>query len=452
VSLLFHVAELLAAISFFALAAGSAGRRVFAGLSSAERVAWSIALGVGLAALEFLLGTAFGSPAPAAMLGGALAVGAAGFALGRRSPAPPEEGPGALSVGALALAAAAVALFAIRALSEPMWAIDFFAIWGFKGKTMYFTGAVPARLFHDPATTWSHPEYPLGLPAAFAGFSAAIGRWDDHALAVLFPVLQAATAAALYGWTKRRFSAGAGAVAALLAAAFFNLYQSFEVGMAEVPLACALVLFGEAAIDFEDGASRASAGRLALAAFLASAIKQEGTLLVLLAAGWMGVRELRRRSGGAVAALSLAAVPAVLHELLLIAGRGVVADRDFDWSFARPARWGALARQAAEVGRHLFRAGDASTWIAIFALAAFAAAARPSRDFPALALLGPPLVLQSCAYVAVCAFSSFDPIWQASFVPRLESALFPVMVLAVAPRIASLFPERGGASNRVASG
>jgi hypothetical protein len=147
--------------------------------------------------------------------------------------------------------------------------------------------------------------------------------------------------------------------------------------------------------------------------------------------------------------LSLTAGPAVLNELLLIAGRGVVADRDFDWSFVRPGRWSALVSRGGVVAAHLFHAEHTKTWIAIFALAAFAVAARPARDVPALALLGPTLLVQSCVYGAVCAFSSFDPAWQAYFVARLESGLFPVMVLAVAPRIASLFPEPAGASIRV---
>ena len=97
---------------------------------------------------------------------------------------------------------------------------------------------------------------------------------------------------------------------------------------------------------------------------------------------------------------------------------------------------------------HLVRPQDAPTWAAILAVAAFAALARPARGVPALALLAPPLLAQGAAYVAVCALSAFDPVWQVSFVPRLLCALFPLALLAVAPRLA--WAVEGARSDRVA--
>ena len=436
-SFLLDTGALVAAIALGAVAAGFAGRGLFAGLSRAERVAWAVWTGLALEAAIYLVALAVGErPGPAVMFGATALLAAAARVLGRRKPALPETRPGRLAAAALLFAAIAVALFAVVALSEPMWSNDWLAIWGLKGKTIYLSGGIPDRLFHDPVSAWSHPEYPLGLPAILAGLSAAIGRWDDHALAVVFPVIAAATAAAIYGWTKRRFSPAAGAVAALLAAAFFPLYAGFEVGMAEIPLSLALVLFGAAALDFSEAPTRAAAGRLALAAFLAASVKQEGALFALLASGWMALREIARRSGRAVPVLSLAAAPVVLHQLAMIAARGVIADRDFDGSFARPERWAELARRGGQALSHLVRPEDATTWIALLALAAFAAAARPVRGVPALALLGPPLLAQAAVYVAVCAFSAFDPAWQVVFVPRLLRALFPVALLALAPRLA----------------
>ncbi|HKB70855.1 MAG TPA: hypothetical protein VKH46_08435 [Thermoanaerobaculia bacterium] len=439
-SFLLHTAGILAAIAVSACAARFAADAFLAGLSRAERWAWALWLGLALEASVYLVFLAAGrAPGPAVMVGAPAVIAAAAILFLRRRPRATEPAPGSPARALLALSVVAVAVFALAALSEPMWSNDFLAIWGFKGKTIWFSRAVPDRIFHDPAVVWSHPEYPLFLPAVFAALSASIGRWDDHALAALFPLLQAATAAALYGWTKRRFSTCAGALAAILAAAFFPLFRAFEVGMAEIPLALSLLLFSQAAVDFDETPSRSAGMRLAIASLLAAAVKREGTLFVVLAAGWMALRALRRRNGRAVPVLALAAAPAVLHGLLLTAARGSIPDRDYDWSFARPDRWPALAGQAGQVLSHLFRAGDAATWIAFLALAFFAAAARPAGGAPALAILGPALLLQSCVYVAVCSFSTFDPVWQASFVPRLENALFPVMVLAVAPRLAFLF-------------
>ena len=428
---------LVAAIGASAAAASLAGRPLLRGLSRAERWAWAVGLGLSFDAAVDLAARAIGIRPGPGWTFGAVLLAAAGGLLFRRADPPAERRPGGFAGAALALVAAAIVLFGIVALSEPMWSNDFLAIWGFKGKTLFFSRTIPARLFDDPAAAWSHPEYPLWLPSVFGALASAIGRWDDHALAVLFPALQAATAAALYGWTKRRFSPSPAAAAALLSAAFLPLYQGFEVGMAEIPLALALVLFGAAAIDFSEAPAFPAAARLALAAFFAASVKQEGTLFVLLAGAWMALREIRRRRGrGAIPVLALTIVPAVLHQLLLVVLRGPIGDRDFDMSFARPDRWGTLFGRMAEAAAHLVRPGDAATWIAIFALAALAGLARPAGGVGALAILGPPLLAQSAAYVAICAFSAFDPVWQVEFVPRLLGGLFPIALLAVAPRLA----------------
>jgi hypothetical protein len=158
-------------------------------------------------------------------------------------------------------------------------------------------------------------------------------------------------------------------------------------------------------------------------------------LFVLLAGAWLALRDFRR-GRRVIPALALTAVPAVLHQLLLVALRGRIADRDFDPVWARPDHWVALVRRIGVAAAHLVRPGDAATWVALAALAGLARAARPASGAPALSILGPPLLAQSAAYVAVCAFSAFDPVWQVSFVPRLFHALFPVALLAVAPRLA----------------
>src|SRR5262249_40322285 len=99
----------------------------------------------------------------------------------------------------LFLAAAGVLLYGLRALTEPMWSNDFVAIWGLKGKMIFAAGEVPRRLFTDPALEFSHPEYPLGLPFLYAAMAFLLGRWEDHATALVFPALQIATLLVLYG-------------------------------------------------------------------------------------------------------------------------------------------------------------------------------------------------------------------------------------------------------------
>src|SRR5262249_25525408 len=92
------------------------------------------------------------------------------------------------------IAAAGVLLFGVIALSSPMWTTDFLAIWGLKGKIIFATTSIPKRLFQDPSLVWSHPEYPMLLPLAFASLAAELRTWDDYAMSILYPAFQAATA------------------------------------------------------------------------------------------------------------------------------------------------------------------------------------------------------------------------------------------------------------------
>ena len=75
--------------------------------------------------------------------------------------------------------------------------------------------AIPAVVFTDPELAWAHPEYPLLLPLIFASVSAAVRDWNDHALALLYPLFQIGTALAAYGFLARRAGRAAGVIASV---------------------------------------------------------------------------------------------------------------------------------------------------------------------------------------------------------------------------------------------
>ncbi|HEU5250495.1 MAG TPA: hypothetical protein VFW15_10965, partial [Thermoanaerobaculia bacterium] len=184
------------------VAAGAVGWGVAAVLvpagARAERLAWGFAAGVSLVALSVPF--AFGlrlKPGwlPFLLLSALTALPARLLRPRERVPPVPRR-RGDLATGILGVVLlAGVALYALRALTEPMWANDYVAIWGLKGKTFFFEGHVPKRLFQWTSLGFSHPEYPLGLPFLYAGIGFLLGRWDDHAMALLFPFLQVATLA-----------------------------------------------------------------------------------------------------------------------------------------------------------------------------------------------------------------------------------------------------------------
>jgi hypothetical protein len=389
-----------------------------------ERLGWGYAVGAGLlAAMVPLALLVRVRPGWMPFLVLAAALVAASFRF-RVPPAPHTEAPAVpvrrdvLRVALPGFIALGVALYLFRALTEPMWSNDFLAIWGLKGKTIFGSGALPPL----PQPGFSHPEYPLGLPLLFAGVAFLTGRWDDHAMALLFPAFQVATLLVASGWLRRR---GASAEVALLAAAilacFEPLYSAFLTGMAEVPLSLGLLLFGTALADVLDGEHASAFRRLAAASALIAGTKNEGLFfaavgcLVALAFGGP------RRWKAALAALPTALLVHGLH----MAWRGQLPLRDFEPSlFSMERVWDSLAAAGALLG-----------WAAWAGLALLLVLVALGSRVPAGDRL---LVLTACglaAYLIIPAFAVRGPAWLVeTTLLRTTAALAPLVSAAVAVR------------------
>jgi hypothetical protein len=352
-------------------------------------------------------------------------------------PLPPEEGRGEgltpIRFSLLLLLSLGIALYTLRALTEPMWATDFLAIWGWKGKTLFGAAALPAWTWRMPELAFTHPEYPLGLPLLYAGISFLLGRWDDHAMALLFPALQAATALLLAGWLARRGAPPPIPLAAAAALALFEpLYRGFATGMAEVPLSFFLLLAGTALADALDG-DAAAIRRLALATAGATALKNEGLFAAAAAAllSFLAVRlSWRSRSRIAAAALLPALAVVAAHRIL----RGWLPLRDFQFGLLGspefPARfWLGVKTILAEA---VLPAAPA-----LLALALLFWAGRPSPAGNRLLALA---ALPLAAYAILPALCVFGPDWlvRTSFA-RTASALAPLAAAGLALRLAPLF-------------
>jgi len=413
------------------------------GLSRAERWAWGLAGGLAaVAALDALLLAARIGSSPWALRAAVLAAAAAaGVVLRRRAS---SEGHGSRRTGWLGRAlwlagGAAVLLFAVEAVSEPMWATDYLAIWGFKGKTIWATASVPGRLFHDVATEWSHPEYPLLLPLALASLSSLKGSWDSQSLALVYPALQLATALAAAGFLSRRRRPIAGAVGFFLVASFFPLYRAFHTGMAEIPFALALLLAATAFLDLRESAGRPALARAALASLLCAATKQEGAVWVGLLAVALLLNGRGRARGRVVGALCLAG-PAIAHAIALRLARGPLADRDFDLGLLSPARLSELLARFGELGGVLLRRAVLPMALPLSLAAVFFLV---SRRGGAEALL-PPLAGQIAVYALALAFCRYGEVWllETSF-DRIASALFPTAAVVLAARLDATWAASG---------
>jgi len=408
----------------------------------AERLGWTFALATALLALAAAVSLAV--PRLSAVLVLVFAVCIAAL-LSRRAAMPPDTElplrvrPPWRPVEAALLAAAVVgvALYALRALAEPLWAGDFLAIWGLKGKALFEAGGVPAHLLEDPRFGFTHPEYPLGLPLLYAGAALAAGVWDDQALALLFPCWLAATMLVAFGWLRRRGAPVALSLgAAVLVSHFAPLYSAFLAGMAEVPMAFAFLLLGTSFVDALDGEGRAGAlRRLAFASFLAAGTKNEGLFMVglalLLLLALRGLGRAGRGAGRTALALAVPALATVAAHRLALGAHPV---RDFDLSYLlRPG----LMDRAGEAASALASVYLAPRWPALLLLAGLLALGRRVPAGDRLLLLAGGNLL---AYLALPLVSVLGPSWLVTWsLGRTAAALGPMVAVAAALRLAPLF-------------
>jgi len=415
-----------------------------------ERLAWGFA--AGLAILGGSVGLAFALHSTPGWLWFLLLSAIVGLParlvrFRREAPAPPPSEGGRIAGILLAIVIVGIALYALRALTEPMWANDYVAIWGFKGKTFFAERHIPDRLFRWQALSFSHPEYPLGLPLLYAGIAFLLGRWDDHAMALLFPFLQVATLLLLYGWLRRRGADRTLALAAaVLLSQFEPLYRAFTTGMAEVPLSFGVLLLGTALSDRIERTDPGASRRLALAALVCAATKNEG-LFFVAAAFLVAALSLFARKGFAARAAAILALPAALvvaaHRLI----RGSLPLRDFDFTFlARPADLAPRIGQSLEA---VVRGTPAAAWVGLAALAVLVAAGRATPAGSAL------LALAACglaAYLFLPALAVEGPAWlvETAFF-RTTAALAPLLAAGVTVRLLPVFGGSTGSAPGLAA-
>lgn len=412
-----------------------------------EKLAWGFSIGASLIAsivpLSFLARVPPGW-LPLLILGGLVALGASRFALDRSgSPSPaPHPGPSWMVFLLLLPIVFGVSRYALIALAEPMSAFDYLGLWGLKAKTIFGAGEVPDRLFSAFTLRFSLPEYPLGLPLLYAGTAFLLGRWDDHALALLFPLFQAAALAALYAWLRRRGASRALALGAVSPfSVFYPLYAN-SVGTAEVPLSLGVLLFGTSLADGLDATDRGALRRLAFGAFFVVSIKDEGWFVVLAAALVVAASALMRRRRPPFSLLAAALLPGAAVRLLHVLRRGPMPFQAFDFGYLSASRLPELAGRVKEVVTIAVEESVLPAWPALLALLLVAACGRKT---PSASVLFGVLALCVAAYVVLPAFSP-DPVRQIrnSF-ERTVAALAPLLAAALALRLVPVFSWRGAA-------
>ncbi len=324
----------------------------------------------------------------------------------------------AVATGLLALGFASATFLAVR---QPLSLGDYVAIWGLKARALYASGDLASLFRVDPASDFSHPEYPPLWPLLLAGTARIVGRYDELLLALLRPVLLALAAALTFARTR------APTPWRLLAAAALTLLPYFQTaayaGYAEalllvLVLAVLLLLEGPVATPF----TTAVAGLLLA---LAALTKQEGLVVLIVATGLLvAARRWRDAAIAGGLGLSLGVLPWSLYR----ASHGVTGLADFSPAAFDPAKPLRALSALAEVA-----APGALAWLLGAALLlALAPAARRSRRA---------LVAGAAAFAALLlasfAFARVDVAWLVTWTwDRLAllpvAALLPVLAEAAA--------------------
>lgn len=91
-----------------------------------------------------------------------------------------DPGGGPFISGMLFIAALfGLAFVAFASVGVPLYEWDAIAIWGLKAKAVYHEPVREAAYFHDLTKSYSHLDYPLGVPFLTAGVYAMLGGVND---------------------------------------------------------------------------------------------------------------------------------------------------------------------------------------------------------------------------------------------------------------------------------
>ncbi len=211
----------------------------------------------------------------------------AGASVSTPGPTRSDSAPGFLTTGFLVTLLAALYSGIVRSIGHPYgsgW--DSFAIWNLHARFLY-RGGVHWRDGFTATIPWSHPDYPLLLPAAIAHFWTVLGHESAAVAAVIGLAFTFGTVGLLFSALdilSGRTSALLGAMA-LLSSPFFIELGTWQY--ADVPLSffflSTVVLFHFHDFEIDRIGNRVTGGKIALAGLtLGSAAwtKNEGVLFL----------------------------------------------------------------------------------------------------------------------------------------------------------------------------
>jgi hypothetical protein len=397
-------------------------------------------LGCGAGAFAWFTLSPFFGAVPAIVLLTGLMVATGLFCIARRTVnafgGPGEGAPGdratAVDVAlAVVLVAQVAALFAAASHTQLGW--DGMFNFEMKARLAFEhtpSGQLPRGYFADASRTWSHPHYPLLVPFTEFWIYSWLGRVDQTAVKVIFPMFYLSLAGAFAG-AVRRIAGRRGAMLGVIALGLLpplTLLPGAASGYADVPLAAGLagaVLF--ALIGLTSG----NRDTIVLGAALSAAVvwtKSEGVML----AAAIAVAGVAIGRGRAVILVWLPAAAAIPW----LAFQHIYGQPGADFRPVAPLLLVAkLPEIVAMFARELLRPGHWALIWPVFFLTTAAMAFR--RSSAADRFLAAAVVIPLSVYPLVYAFSAWPDVrdHMGSSLPRIMVPLAPLALVFIIRRL-----------------
>jgi hypothetical protein len=320
----------------------------------------------------------------------------------------------------------AVAVFLWKLIRVPLWSWDHFAMWGVKARHLVDSGGhLSLGFLSEPSFLFSRPDYPLALPVLWR--LSVLGGEPGIVVFKGVHTLLALALVALVGGGIRRLgaAAGIGEVLAAWVAVSPLLWDTVNVGLADLPLALwatAALVLGLLARDLPPFASQAAG----LAAGFLPWIKDEGLPLTGLLLVFFALQADRTRwRKFATFACTLALLGRLFAHLALPTGTGFFAG---DWAQRGWLRLSLLPRLLLQIGEVLADPVWLGFWLV---LAAILVAAGLRSRWRTIAVAGV-VALQLALYVGVVLVATPEPLEHVrASALRFAGALLPLGMIGL---------------------
>lgn len=330
-------------------------------------------------------------------------------------------------------------------LAEPYGGWDGWALWNMKARFLLEGGPQAMALMAQPQLSWTHPDYPLLLPATVARAWAFGGEDSAFAAGVISTLFGVCTVGALVRVSARLSSEWIGYVGgiALLTTPAFVRTASNE--HADIPFGFMMLSATGMMLIARQSGNRGGVALAGLIAGFSAWTKNEGLLFCVVLAATFVVFEVRSRRGSLVPWLvaGLAAPIALVcwFKFTLVPPNDILAGQN-SGSLARVVDWDRHSLIFHSFARDLVAFGAWPSLVPVVALA-LCLAGYVRRGFTdhstALAAV---LGLMVAGYYSVYLVSPFDLTWHLdSSLVRLLLQLWPLALLLWA----ALFPLKAAA-------